>query len=90
MFKAFSDVVVQKVDPKLVELDSIELTFKDQYLGRSDMWRLKKSLVGSCVYIGKKLEFCSSAIRCQVHELWTFGEKVTCGLITDATKVCMD
>lgn len=29
-----------------VTLDLVELTFKDQYIGRGDMWRLKKSLVG--------------------------------------------
>lgn len=31
--------------PKDVTLDLVELTFKDQYIGRGDMWRLKKSLV---------------------------------------------
>jgi hypothetical protein len=30
----------------LVALDSVELTFKDQYMGRSEMWRVKKNLVG--------------------------------------------
>lgn len=30
-----------------VTLDLVELTFKDQYIGRGDMWRLKKSLVGN-------------------------------------------
>jgi hypothetical protein len=43
--KSFSDVVVNKVEPHTVELDSIELTFKDQYLGRSEMWRLKNNMV---------------------------------------------
>lgn len=33
------------VNPADVALDSIELTFKDQYMGRSEMWRLKNSLV---------------------------------------------
>lgn len=33
-----------------VTLDLVELTFKDQYIGRGDMWRLKKSLVG-CLYL---------------------------------------
>lgn len=33
------------VEPKTVGLDSVELTFKDQYMGRSEMWRLKNSLV---------------------------------------------
>ena len=38
-------------------LDLVELTFKDQYIGRGDMWRLKKSLVRRfttvcvCVYV---------------------------------------
>jgi hypothetical protein len=63
----FSTVHVIVVDPASAALDSVELTFKDQYLGRSDMWRLKNCLIGSCLYIGKKLEFCSKSVRCQVR-----------------------
>lgn len=62
----FVSVRVSVVDPQSAALDSLELTFKDQYLGRSDMWRLKNSLIGSCVYTGKKLEFCHKSVRCQV------------------------
>lgn len=43
--KNFPDVMINKIDVASAELDSLELTFKDQYLGRSEMWRLKKSLV---------------------------------------------
>lgn len=43
--RAYKDVNVRIVDPANVALDSIELTFKDQYMGRSEMWRLKNSLV---------------------------------------------
>ena len=43
--KTGTEVIVNKVEPHAVELDSVELTFKDQYLGRSEMWRLKNSLV---------------------------------------------
>lgn len=43
--KIYKDVIVSKVEPKDVALDLVELTFKDQYLGRSDMWRLKMNLV---------------------------------------------
>jgi DEP domain-containing protein 5 len=101
-----------------VALDSVELTFKDQYLGRSDMWRLKSSLVhkvyiaipdypillllskkncafkylifqvNTCVYLNKKIEFCGGSIRSQVYEMWSFGERVACGVITEDTKVC--
>ena len=40
----YKDVIVTQIDKKSVTLDSIELTFKEQYMGRSDMWRLAKSL----------------------------------------------
>lgn len=45
--RAYKDVNVRIVDPADVALDSIELTFKDQYMGRSEMWRLKNSLVNT-------------------------------------------
>lgn len=70
-----------------VSLDSVELTFKDQYLGRSEMWRLKTNLVNTCVYLNKKIEFCGGSVRCQVYEMWSQGERVACGVITDDTKV---
>lgn len=43
--RTFADVYMNIVDPDDIALDSIELTFKDQYMGRSEMWRLKNSLV---------------------------------------------
>ena len=39
-------------------LDFLSLTFREMYLGRSEMWRLKSSLVGTGVRIGKTVEFC--------------------------------
>lgn len=43
--RTYKDVCMSIVNPSDVALDSIELTFKDQYMGRSEMWRLKNSLV---------------------------------------------
>lgn len=43
--RTFADVYVNQVDPAAVALDSVEIIFKDQYLGRSEFWRLKNSLV---------------------------------------------
>lgn len=43
--RAYSNVVMRIVNPADVALDSIEITFKDQYMGRSEMWRLKTYLV---------------------------------------------
>ncbi|XP_025267183.1 GATOR complex protein DEPDC5 isoform X1 [Camponotus floridanus] len=85
--RTFTDVYMNIVNPDDVALDSVELTFKDQYMGRSEMWRLKNSLVNTCVYVNKKIEFCGSSIRCQVHEMWSQGDRVACGVITDDTKV---
>ena len=39
-------------------LDSVELTFKEQYVGRSEMWRLAKSIRETCVYLNKKVDLC--------------------------------
>ncbi|XP_011872141.1 PREDICTED: DEP domain-containing protein 5 isoform X3 [Vollenhovia emeryi] len=85
--RTFADVYMNKVNPDDLALDSIELTFKEQYLGRSEMWRLKNSLVNTCVHMNKKIEFCSGSIRCQVYEMWSQGDRVACGVITDDTKV---
>ncbi|KAJ8931913.1 hypothetical protein NQ314_015182 [Rhamnusium bicolor] len=43
--QTYKNVTIRLVNPPDVALDSIELTFKDQYMGRSEMWRLKNSLV---------------------------------------------
>lgn len=45
--------------------------------------------VRTCVYINKKIEFCGGSIRCQVYEMWSQGDRVACGVITDDTKVLM-
>ncbi|KAG2470314.1 DEPD5 protein, partial [Polypterus senegalus] len=83
--RAYQDVYVNIVDPKDVTLDLVELTFKDQYIGRGDMWRLKRSLVSTCAYVTQKVEF--AGIRAQASELWVRGEKVTCGYISEDTRV---
>ncbi|XP_077579911.1 GATOR1 complex protein DEPDC5 isoform X3 [Stigmatopora nigra] len=83
--RAYQDVIISVVEPKDVTLDLVELTFKDQYVGRGDMWRLKKSLVTTCAYVSQKVEY--AGIRSQVSELWVKGEKVTCGYISEDSRV---
>jgi DEP domain-containing protein 5 len=63
--KNYGDIYMRVIhDPATVALDSVEIIFKDQYMGRSEMWRLKQFLTNTCVYINKKIEYCES-IRCQ-------------------------
>ena len=75
------------MDKEKVALDIVELLFKEQYLGRSEMWRLKRHLVDSVVFLNKKINFCKDTIRCTVNEMWGQGDRVACGTITPDTKV---
>lgn len=50
--RLYDTVSVKLVEPADVALDSVELLFKDHYLNRSDMWRLKNSLVRAVVASG--------------------------------------
>lgn len=83
----YRDVIMRIVSAESVALDSVEITFKDQYMGRSEMWRLKEHLLNSCVFLNKKIEFCKGDIRCQVYEMWAKGDRVACGVISAQTKV---
>ena len=85
----YKSLVVNRVPVERVALDSVELLFKEQYLGRSEMWRLKKSLVNSVVFLNKKINFCRDTIRCNVNEMWSRGERVGSGAITQETKVTL-
>ncbi|RDD44762.1 DEP domain-containing protein 5 [Trichoplax sp. H2] len=53
---AYQTVLLKLLDKQEIELYAIELAFKDQYIGRRDMWCLKEALRDRCVYYGGKLE----------------------------------
>uniref|UniRef100_A0A914WR81 GPN-loop GTPase 3 n=1 Tax=Plectus sambesii TaxID=2011161 RepID=A0A914WR81_9BILA len=78
-------VIVNKVDLSKVSLDLMELTFKEQYVSRSDMWRYRNRLIGTCANLNKKLDLLS--IRTQISDLWSGGDRVACGYIADDTRI---
>ncbi|KAF9572963.1 vacuolar membrane-associated protein iml1 [Mortierella alpina] len=80
------DVIVQRADPNQYAAKYVELTFRDQYIGRSDMWRLRTSLVGSCVYETKKIVYLG-CIRAQVKEIYVGNQSVPSGYITSETRI---
>lgn len=43
--------------------------------------------MNTCVYLGKKIEYTPASIRCQIYELWSQGDRVASGVITEDTKV---
>jgi hypothetical protein len=67
--RTYADVIMNIVNPENVALDSVELTFKDQYMGRSEMWRLKNSLVRDVMYLKNHIVFLFH-IFCNSHSLF--------------------
>ena len=45
------EVCVRKVEQRDVGLDLVELSFKDQFITRSDMWRITCSLVQTHMHV---------------------------------------
>ncbi|KAJ3226626.1 vacuolar membrane-associated protein iml1 [Clydaea vesicula] len=95
-----SDVTVRKVDPESVSIDYVEFSFKDQYIGRSQMWKLRTSLIGSCVFIDKRFSTQTTilnhifffrirefGIRAVVSDIFANGQFVKYGYINSNTKV---
>ncbi|KAJ7143200.1 hypothetical protein C8R43DRAFT_579168 [Mycena crocata] len=80
-----NDVVVTKVDPANYSADYVEFIFQDQYLGRSDMWRLGEHLVGQCVYTDQDVAFVGG-IAAKIHTIYVGGKKVSAACMTTATK----
>jgi hypothetical protein len=71
----FPSTNLAQVEPSQYAAKYVELTFRDQYVGRSDMWRLRTSLVGTCVYEAKKIVFLG-CIRVQVKEIYIGNQSV--------------
>ena len=70
------NVNVQKVASYSIAASHIEILFKDQYAGRSDMWELKHSLVGTAVYTGKKVS--SLGMHGTIRDIYVNSHE-TCG-----------
>lgn len=43
------------------------MTFKDEFISRSDMWRLKQAIYGKCVYLGQTLSTLGIRARVKVR-----------------------
>lgn len=70
------EVLVRKVEKGVNSADHIEFVFQDQYLGRSDMWRLAEYLSGQCVYAGQEITFISS-ISAKIQNIYLAGKPVS-------------
>ncbi|KAA8497851.1 DEP domain-containing protein [Porphyridium purpureum] len=82
---SYSPVLVRKVHEESFRLDFMELTFVDQYISSSEMWRLKLVLSNSAVHLRKLIS--RGDVFAQVNELLRSGQRVRSGFITHDTKL---
>eukprot|EP00743_Colponemidia_sp_Colp-15_P010636 GILK01011743.1.p1 GENE.GILK01011743.1~~GILK01011743.1.p1 ORF type:complete len:1424 (-),score=261.13 GILK01011743.1:144-4415(-) len=77
-------VTCHVAQPEVVGVDFLELSFKDQYISRRDMFRFKTALSNSGIYHKKEVSYLS--LRAQVREMLVNGQPLSTGLVTNNTK----
>lgn len=70
------EVVLSKAPLAEHAISHVELYFRDQYVGRADMWRLSTLLEDSCVYVGQKVTL-ANCVRATVGRIFIDGKKVS-------------
>lgn len=85
-FKNRSTVLLTTVENSRVSASHVEMSFKDEYLSRSDMWRLVVSeLSNTTVYKGQKILFLGT-IKVLVTSVYVDGHKVHSAFFSTDTK----
>lgn len=77
-------LVEDHVGREMAALSSVVLLFKGQYIGRADMYHVKRSLVGECIQRSKQVLY--GSISAEVQALHRDGESRTSGLVTEDTR----
>lgn len=84
-FKNRSLVLLSQVDRSQCSASHVDISFRDQYLLRADMWRLVISeLVDKTIYKGQKILFMGT-IRATVKNIFIRGKKVLSGYFAPST-----
>ncbi|VDM62204.1 unnamed protein product [Angiostrongylus costaricensis] len=71
--------------PFKVTLDNIQLTFKELYMSRADMWRYRSKLINTCAYLDKQLRHFN--ISTKISDIWQKGNVVRSGFVSSDTRV---
>jgi hypothetical protein len=82
--KARREVTVQLVRPEAVALDVVELSFRDQFISRADLWRFKEQMCNQVFHLESPVTV--YGMRAQVDRLLIGGQCVTSGLVSSSTK----
>lgn len=70
------EVILSKVPRAEHTISHVELYFRDQYVGRSDMWRLSIMLEDTCVYVGQKVTL-ANCVKATVGRIFINEKKVS-------------
>ncbi|KAL8959305.1 MAG: hypothetical protein Q9183_005657, partial [Haloplaca sp. 2 TL-2023] len=75
-----------KVHPENHQASHVEIAFRDEYLSRSDMWRLVVSeLAGKVIHKGQRLAFMNT-IKIQIKAIYIRGQRVSSAVFCSSTK----
>ncbi|KAH7411256.1 vacuolar membrane-associated protein-like protein IML1 [Cadophora sp. MPI-SDFR-AT-0126] len=84
--KSRSSVLLSTTDAAQNSASHVEMSFKDEYLARSDMWRLTVAeLSNRTVFKGQKILFMGT-IKAQVTSIYVDGRKVQSALFSTNSK----
>ncbi|PIO59094.1 hypothetical protein TELCIR_19456, partial [Teladorsagia circumcincta] len=78
-------VLAEKKKIEEVTLDNIQLTFKELYMSRADMWRYRSRLINTCAYLDKQLRHFN--ISTKISDMWQKGNVVRSGFVSSDTRV---
>ncbi|KAH9471266.1 hypothetical protein Pst134EA_005173 [Puccinia striiformis f. sp. tritici] len=84
------DVMLRKLPAPLPSThcaDHVELSFRDQYLGRGEMWRMTMMMVDSCAWVGREVTLGTLKVKTKVGRIYVKGKRVLSGYITPHTKL---
>ncbi|KAJ2895886.1 vacuolar membrane-associated protein iml1, partial [Coemansia aciculifera] len=90
-YQANQRVSIRKIDMsnadeyEVVRADFVEIAFRDQYVGRSDMWRLWRNLVHKVVHNNKPANM-EGLIRASVRRIYKDGCQIPCGYVDNQTQ----
>ncbi|UMM25614.1 hypothetical protein L5515_005357 [Caenorhabditis briggsae] len=68
-----------------VSLDNVQLTFREIYMSRADMYRYRSCLIGRMTYVEEQKRHLN--INTRISDMWRKGSLVKSGFVTDKTRV---
>jgi hypothetical protein len=68
-------------------LDTVSVSFKNQYLASPDMWLLTSQFHGICTSVGARLKLAGEHVEAVIEGLWGQERDVKAGYITADTKI---